>query len=226
MMYDSKFVLAVLHNGSPVREFGNTISLPYHSNYKVRVKNKHSFLRAKARVGIDGRQVSNLGDFILKPNEALDLERFVDHSMSSGNKFKFVPLSDGRINDPTDPENGIIKVEFYREKQYSPRPPIRPMIKNGFISTNPTWQYDINRINTFHSPAINTGGGGTTTCSINYVSNSNTTCDSYLPADGAGATIEGGYSGQGFVYGDDFPTEPYPVTLELRIRGLDHREMN
>ena len=109
MSYSEQFVLCVLHNGSPIREIDRAVSLPYHSEYKVRLKNKHAFLRAKARVWIDGRQVSNLGDFILGPNETIDLERFVTESMTTGKRFKFVPLDDGRVNDPTDPENGIIK---------------------------------------------------------------------------------------------------------------------
>jgi len=221
MAYDSQFVLCVLHKGSPVREIGGTVHLPFHSSYKVRVKNKHSFLRAKARVWIDGRQVSNLGDFILQPNETLDLERFLDESMSSGNRFKFVPLGDGRVNDPTDPENGIIKVEFYRETQPMPRPrpPIRPLRK-GF-SPGLTGTLDTNYVNDSFTYTSG-GGGGTTSCSVNYVSNSITP----IADSAAGATVEGGYSGQSFVYGSDFQTEFYPVTLELRLRGLDRREMD
>ncbi len=227
MAYDSQFVLCVLHNGSPVREVGGKIHLPFHSDYKVRVKNKHSFLRAKARVWIDGRQVSNLGDFILKPNETLDLERFLDESMTSGNKFKFVPLGDSRVNDPTDEENGIIKVEFYREKRWEPP---QPMISTSWTigspnitgSCNPNWVY--NQSATIGDQTFTGGGGGTTSCSVNYVSN-NIVYDSYIP-ENAGATVEGGHSGQSFVYGFDFQTETYPVTLEVRIRGIDRREID
>ena len=227
MAYDSQFVLCVLHKGSPVREIGRTVHLPFHSEYKVRVKNKHPFLRAKARVWIDGRQVSNLGDFILQPNETLDLERFLDESMTNGRKFKFVPLHDGRVNDPTDEENGIIKVEFYREKRWDPpRRPIRPLRK-GFgphgASARGDWSY--NPSTTIGSSTFTSGGGGTT-CSVNYVSNSIAPALDSLVDEGAGATVEGGFSGQSFVYGSDFQTEYYPVTLELRIRGVDRREVD
>lgn len=225
MAYDSQFVLCVLHKGSPVREIGSVVHLPFHSEYKVRVKNKHSFLRAKARVSIDGRQVSNLGDFILQPNETLDLERFLDESMTKGRRFKFVPLGDSRVNDPTDEENGIIKVEFYRETQTIFRPPIRPLRK-GFSPRRPGGDgtIDVNWVND-NSSFTYTGGGGGTTSSC-YVSNSIMPInDSYVPED-AGATVEGGHSGQSFVYGSDFQTEAYPVTLELAIRGVDRREMD
>ena len=221
MSYDSKFVLCALHKGSPVREIGNTIHLPYHSNYKIRLKNKHSYVRAKARVWIDGRPVSNLGDFILQPNDTLDLERFLDHSLTSGNKFKFVPLSDGRVNDPTDPENGIIKVEFYRETQPLSKSPVRPLSKgfNPDITDNWATNY-VNNNFTY------TGSGGDeTTCSVNYVNTLMPICDSSIES-GAGATVEGGYSGQSFSYGSDFPTEFLPVTLTLRLRGIDRREVD
>ena len=216
MAYDSQFVVCVLHNGSPVREIGRTIHLPFHSDYKVRIKNKQPFLRAKARVWIDGRQVSNLGDFILQPNETLDLERFLDESMTSGNKFKFVPLSDGRVNDPTDPENGVIKVEFYKETLG-----FTLTTTKEFLPPSERWA-DSGSININDTPLTFTNGGGTSSsinsCSINcVVSNS---------ADSAGATVEGGYSGQSFTYGSDFETDFFPVTLELRIRGLARQEMN
>ncbi len=222
MAYDEQFVLCVLHKGSPVREIGGTIHLPFNSDYKVRLKNKNS-VRAKARVWIDGRQVSNLGDFILQPNETLDLERFLDQSMTSGNKFKFVPLGDGRVNDPTDLENGIIKVEFYKEIQpYFPNPRKSFIRSNthksyGFgpeiSGTNANWQY---------TPTFTTGGKGTAcSTSVNYVSSNSLMpiCDSYISED-AGATVEGGHSGQSFVYANDFPTETHPTTLTLRVRGL------
>ena len=214
MAYDSQFVLCVLHNGSPVREIGRTIHLPFHSDYKVRIKNKQPFLRAKVRVWIDGRQVSNLGDFILQPNETLDLERFLDESMTSGNKFKFVPLSDGRVNDPTDPENGVIKVEFYKETTG-----FTLTTTKEFIPPN-RWRDNITPIDG-NFPLTFTSAGGTSSsinsCFTNCVASN---------ADSAGATVEGGYSGQSFAYGSDFETDFFPVTLELRIRGLDRQEMN
>jgi hypothetical protein len=223
MAYDSQFVIAVLHKGSPVREIGSTIRLPFHSEFKVRLKNKQAFLRAKARVWIDGRQVSNLGDFILQPNETLDLERFLDESMTSGRRFKFVPLSDSRVNDPTDEENGIIKVEFYREKRWDPPIKPSPIKRHGLSYSSPNWQYT----NIANTGSLNfTSGGGRGTATSCYVSNSIAPAmDSFIP-DNAGATIEGGYSGQSFVYGSDFQTETFPITLQLQIRGLDRRELD
>ena len=228
MAYDNQFVICVMHNGRVLRESNSgVVHIPFDAEYKVRLKNKHGFLRAKARVSIDGRAASNLGDFILQPGETLDLERFLDHSMTSGNRFKFVPLSDGRVADPTDHENGRIKVEFYREleRRPDPMPPIRPW--KGAAAPNPSWTYQDCNSPTFKGFC---GGGGSSN-SVNveveeYTSgNIVSSCfHSHIvgPAPGeAGATIEGGHSGQAFVYGDTFDTEAYPVTLTLQLRGLE-----
>jgi len=221
MAYDSQFVICVLHNGHPVREISGTASVPFNSEYKIRLKNKHSYLRAKARVWVDGRQASNLGDFILKAGETLDLERFLDSDLDSGNKFQFVPLSDSRVNDPTDSNNGIIKVEFYREHDYvkdititnpvKPWKPVNPKNPNG----DATWQYIPT---TFTSGSRGSSMGGTTniSCDVSSVNYLSTNTSS------AGATVEGGFSGQQFSYGDDFQTEIFPVTLTLKIKGLSH----
>ena len=230
MAYDSQFVICVLHNGHPIREINGTVSVPFNSEYKIRLKNKHSYLRAKARVWVDGRKASNLGDFILKAGETLDLERFLDSDLDRGNRFKFVPLSNRKVNDPTDPSNGIIKVEFYREHDYvknititDPRPwnPIKPRPGNG---DDVYWDH------TIANPLTYTSGGkgsscGPTTSSTSF--NAALTSVNYISAPlvdpNAGATVEGGQSGQQFTYGDDFLTDTFPITLTLKIKGLSRK---
>lgn len=229
MAYDAQFVLCVLHKGSPVREINGKVHIPFGSEYNVRLKNKHSYLRAKARVWIDGRQVSNLGDFILQPGQTLDLERFLDSSLTQGNCFKFVPLSDGRVNDPTDSENGIVKVEFYREYDFKidwPKttpPKISPYRRGGTgdpdwtFTTNPTWTTDTG--GPFDILTFNTQTSSTSkincNASINFLA--------YADMPSNGATVEGNLSNQQFVQGTDFTTDLFPTTLTLRIRGLENR---
>jgi len=227
MSYKSDFVLAILHNGSPVREINNTVRIPFRSEYKIRLKNKND-VRAKARVWVDGRLVSGMGDFILNPGETLDLERFLDESMSRGNRFQFVPLSDGRVNDPTDSFNGEIKVEFYKE-----------------LTHKINFKIDWNKIQPIGTPWIpDPSGTGNkpdygqywTVCfnnnaldgniAHNYVSQSFFTGSKLssiaaTPAPSNGATVEGSRSNQKFVYGDNFETEVFPTTLTLQIRGIE-----
>lgn len=216
-MYNKQFVLAVLNNGSPVREIEGRITLPFGSEYKIRLKNKNN-VRAKARVWIDGRQVSGLGDFILHAGETLDLERFLDASMSEGNRFKFVPLSDKRVNDPTDSENGIVKVEFYLEEVFKidyniPTYPIKPL--PHYPKASSPWGY-LNDNTTAGSPNLRRGSSSQTFTSL--VSNS-IDCNYVSDTGQAGATVEGGHSNQAFTVGNNFQTSVFPVTLTLKIQG-------
>jgi hypothetical protein len=222
MAYDRQFILAIMNDGSPVREINGKVVLPFHSEYKVRLKNKNN-IRAKARVWIDGRKVSGLGDFILNPGETLDLERFLDESLSEGRCFKFVPLSDRRVNDPTDHSNGVIKVEFYREQviklDWNYMVPTVTIPNPGPYKGGPDWTFRDN------TTTIGTGlGGGTSdrtySSSSCVLGNAGIVNDVYeLNPGQAGATVEGNISSQSFVEGDDFITNPYPITLTLKIQG-------
>lgn len=123
MAYQNDYVLSIIHNGKPVREFAEsgsrTCAVPFGSEYKIRLKNKTN-KRAKAKVTIDGMSIMTHGDgcIVLHPNQTVDLERFVD-DLNSGNRFKFISLDEGtqsgEIQDPTSQDNGVIKVEFYPE---------------------------------------------------------------------------------------------------------------
>ncbi len=119
-MYKEKFVLSIVHGGYPVKETGNNynrqVAIPFNSEYKILLKNKND-RKCTASVFIDGRPVSKIGDFIINANGSLHLERFLDSSLKEGKKFKFVPLTDPSVDDPTSTQNGIIKVEFRLAKE-------------------------------------------------------------------------------------------------------------
>lgn len=223
MAYDRQFVLAIMDGRHPIREIDGKVTLPFNSEYKIRLKNKNN-VRAKARVWIDGRKVSNLGDFILNPGETLDLERFLDDSMSEGNRFKFVPLSDSRVNDPTDSENGIVKVEFYREQVLKLDwniPPIEvkplPTYPRGGPAY-PAYPFYGGPDYTLTSTPVPTNYIRSS-CSMRAVSNSVNYVAPVQEHGQAGATVEGSNSNQKFTEGHDFNTEIYPITLTLKIQG-------
>ena len=228
-MYKDGFVLSIMRDGRPLRESGRVVRIPFDSEYKIRLKNKNG-KSCKARVTIDGTPVSQLGDFVISSWGTLDLERFVNDSLNKGKKFKFVSAKSGEVQDPTNSDNGLIRVEFY-------------LAKNGpIIITNDDW--------TWHYPPYvppgdsdvwpcnddNTGlkkrkrgarsehdtyrytGDGTSSfyCSTN-VSFTNNVSES-IPDD-KGATVEGGDSDQSFMTVSDFDTELNPVVLELELRA-------
>lgn len=123
MAYNNKFVVSVLINGKPIRELNvenkRTATVPFGSEYKIRLKNNNKKARALASVTIDGTDVLCGKSIILGPKEWVDLERFVD-SKDSGSKFKFISLEQGEqtgeIQDPSSLDNGKIVVEFQKEK--------------------------------------------------------------------------------------------------------------
>ena len=230
-MYQNKFVLSIIHDGHPMREFGDRfnkeVALPFDSEYKIRLKNKNN-RSCTARVFIDDKQVSKLGDFIINANGTVDLERFVDSSLESGKKFKFVPLDHLDVDDPTSGDNGIIKVEFRLARK-----------ENGIkIKTDPiVWKpWDWADYPSFTSDPPHGGGvsgnfycGGTRTdgpVSVSFCSSDGFLSDGAKVAKASprnvenGATVEGGHSGQSFVY-SNLDVEDFPTTvLQLKIVGI------
>lgn len=212
-MYGGNFVLTILRNGFPQKEIGCQVSLPFDTEYKIRLKNKNK-RQALAKVFVDGSLVSGLGDFILAPNSMLDLERFLDKSLTEGNKFKFVSVDHPEVNDPTSSQNGIIKVEFRLEKQ---RPTI---VYSGNVKLDKgpkidwTYFHEVKGVTHSHNndtrKAMSLDHGTDGTWGVNYCS---APCNYTMD----GATIGGDISNQQFVYGSHFETESVSTVLTLRL---------
>jgi len=111
------FVMNVILDDKPVNEIvGNEVAIPFNSEYKLRLKNNNT-RGSTVRITIDGVAISMLGDLILRANEEIDLERFIDRSLEEGKRFKFVPLDNPEVDDPSRKENGEIVAEFRMEKE-------------------------------------------------------------------------------------------------------------
>jgi hypothetical protein len=240
-MYKDKFILSIVDSdGHVARETGykgtnylykgyRAVILPFNSEYKVRLKNKNNRSCA-VRLFIDGKMVSNLGDIIVASNSRIDLERFIDTSLNSGKKFKFVSLNDSNVDDPTDEQNGIIRAEFRLAKNTD----------QIVLNPNNHWQ------NCFRQPSFYSSDGDvpvdddyqmyftygdTTNTSFtpkDTVSNS-TVSNSILASNASkvsdGATIEGSDSNQRFIF-NYLDLEDNPVVLTLKIMGMDGKNEN
>lgn len=241
-MYKNKFVLSIIHDGHPIKESGRAsnreAAIPFNSEYQIRLKNKHN-RSCTARVFIDDKKVSQLGDFIVNAGGTIDLERFVTKSLNRGKRFKFVPLNHPDVDDPTDSKNGLIKVEFRLSKRndviwidtdedFVPdlppwRPPPRP-------PTPGPWKY-------FYTDDV--GGlhrdNGTTSDPMYTASNMHTKSrksstgrlsgqmlSSVRNVSEAGATIEGRRSNQSFSY-SSLDVESHSTILRLKLVGLRDR---
>jgi hypothetical protein len=242
-MYQNKFVLSVIYDGHPVHETGHGIrevAIPFNSEYKVRLKNKHN-RSCTARLFIDGRKVSELGDFIVGGGGTIDLERFVDRSMINGQKFKFVSLDHGDVADPTSSDDGIIKVEFRLAKQQNgikikrwehvdilPQLPWPPPYKKGDVWGNSVWNTNTTTTTIrnlgdtevyFEDGSSYTNSSGEVKCG-GFAGNTILYCNQVSePMAAPGATVEGGHSNQSFVY-SDLEVDNLATIIQLKIVGL------
>jgi hypothetical protein len=98
-----------------------SVFMPFDTEYKLLVKNINKERRIRLEIDIDGTNVSGTG-LVMDANDSAYIERFVDIAK----KFKFVKaMGEGAnedVADPTNPENGIIKVRVYTEKKADPKP--------------------------------------------------------------------------------------------------------
>jgi hypothetical protein len=190
MMYESKMAAAIKVKGKVLREFKDTVYIPFASEYSILLKNLNT-VRAVVNVFIDGEdQVP--GGIVLNAGQEVDLERSVKNgNLTEGNKFKFIERT-GAVEQHRGVklEDGIVRIEYQFEQ------PPRPI----------TW-------NTTQIGGIYPQGGilrGTsnvyygTTASLNSVTAS-ATMDSVV--NDAGITVPGSHSSQKF-------TAAYVGTLE------------
>lgn len=120
MMYSNNFAAAIKVNGKILREFGNTVYIPFGSEYQIRLKNL-STQRAKVNIEIDGNNVTE-GGLVLNAFQVIDLERFIRNgNLNEGNKFKFIERT-SKIEDHRgiNVEDGIITIRYEFENLYAP----------------------------------------------------------------------------------------------------------
>jgi hypothetical protein len=119
MMYNQKFIATVKTDGKVLREFKDTIYIPYGSEYSVYLMNMNS-VRAKVKVSIDGEDVLNGDDLVIAPNTSIELERFME-TMDKGHKFKFIERSSEiESHRGLRAEDGLLRVEYTFEKVSAP----------------------------------------------------------------------------------------------------------
>ena len=120
-MYQSKLVASLKANGKILREFKDTVYIPFGSEYSFLLKNLHT-QRAVVNIFIDGDDVVE-GGVVLDPGREVDLERYIKNgNLTEGNRFKFIERTAAIENGPRGVklEDGLIRIEFQYEKPYVP----------------------------------------------------------------------------------------------------------
>jgi hypothetical protein len=131
-MYNQKLVASIKANSKVLREFKDTVYIPFASEYSILLKNLNT-TRAVVNVFIDGENVVP-GGLVIDPGRTVDLERWIKNgNLSEGNKFKFIERTTAIEDGPRGIklEDGLIRVEYQFE---IPRPVINiPQWNSGTI---------------------------------------------------------------------------------------------
>jgi hypothetical protein len=222
-MFSNNFVVSIKSNNKFFREEGNSIRIPFGSEYSLYMKNLDS-RRAVLTVRIDGKDVLDGRKLIVNGKSVLELEGFMDGNTAK-NRFKFIERTKA-IEDyrGVTPEDRIIEVEFDFEEPYVYYMPI-------------TWYeytykpYDYGRP---YSPYRVTTIGGTSTGTsgrITYVFTNNSINQSALsfnlfPENDNGITVEGNDISQQFQSTHVGQMENSPTTISFKLFGFKETEEN
>lgn len=130
MMYNQKLVASIKANGKVLREFKDTVYIPFGSEYSFLIKNLNT-VRAVVNVFIDGENVVP-GGLVIDPGRTVDLERWIKNgNLSEGNKFKFIERTTAIEEGPRGIklEDGLVRVEYQFELP-------RPVINTSWIQAS------------------------------------------------------------------------------------------
>jgi hypothetical protein len=205
-MYQDKMVCCLKANGKILREFKDTVYVPFGSEYSILIKNLNS-LRAIVNITIDGTDAVP-GGLVVNANQEIDLERFVK-DMSNGNKFKFIERG-------IKTEDGLIRVSF----KYAKPTPVQQLSWG-----QPQWgQYPPGVRGFTHDTMTYGGAGGSMSSAIatgaSSISLNNISAQSsVLRSNDVGITVPGSHSSQKFVTVQDFATEAEEHVIVLKILG-------
>lgn len=222
-MYSNKLASAIKVGGKVLREFNDTVYVPFGSEYSILIKNLNT-VRALIDVFIDGENAVP-GGLVLNSGQEIDLERWIKNgNLSEGNRFKFIERTNAVAQHRgIKLEDGLIRIEYQFEKAYP-------------FQQCKSWYNSFNTMKVTDSPSdyfyglaqnstVNMSLGSSilrstaaasklTTASVSNNINSVTTS-----ANDAGITVPGSKSDQKFSTASWFPTEPEKHTLIFKLLG-------
>ena len=133
-MYGNQLAAAIKVNGKVLREFKDTVYIPFNQEYSILVKNLNT-QRAVVNIYIDGDNVVP-GGLVLNSGQEVDLERSIKNgNLNEGNRFKFIERTDKIENHRgIKLEDGIVRIEYQFEQYYA-----RPSINWNTEYGNSNW---------------------------------------------------------------------------------------
>lgn len=232
-MYSNKLVVAIKVNGQILRENGDTVSLPFGSEYSVLIKNLDS-VRSQVTVSVDGQNATEGTRLIIPPNSSVDLERFIRNgNLQSGNRFKFIERTgDVEKHRGVGTDDGLVRVEGWREHiqtfvdvpipryydEFTPLWPRRyPRPRRPFLSFFET-NAETERSTPLRPGLPSMAKSARSGSSLRSASLGHETRATASASD-IGITVPGSESSQQFNSVAGFPLESQSVVIVLRLRG-------
>ncbi len=243
MMYNNKLVASIRTNGKILREFKDTVYIPFGSEYSILLKNLNT-VRALINIYIDGDNIVP-GGLVLNAGQEIDLQRAIRNgNLSEGNKFKFIERT-SNIEDHRGVklEDGLIRVEFQFEKIFKRQDGIQwNNIKLGQpYYGDPTWTVNnsvLRSCDSYQHPGVAVScadfsytsdsvksmmvGSATLSASSATTQALNTSVQSET-----GITVAGSKSEQKFTTVSNFTCEPEKHSIVLKLLGetADNKEV-
>jgi hypothetical protein len=202
MMYGNKLAAAIKVNGKVLREFKDTVYVPFGSEYQITLKNLNT-TRAVVHVYIDGEDMVASG-LVLGAGQSIDLERSIRNgNLTEGNRFKFIERT-GAVEQHRGIgiEDGLVRIEYQFEQVYRPITWTNTTYDSGIYP-----QGSILRGQTFDTYSVNCS----TTSAPSYDATSVNSAHSVV--NDAGITVPGSKSTQSF-------STIYVGTLESTVHNL------
>ena len=198
-MYESKMAAAIKVKGKVLREFKDTVHMPFGGEYSILLKNLNT-TRAVVNVYIDGEDQAP-GGIVINAGQEIDLERSIKNgNLTEGNRFKFIERT-GAVEAyrGIGIEDGLVRIEFQFEQ---PRPIVNRSWLQASGSSGIYPQSGILRSST----ADWAGPAGSVNCSATSYS-----------ANDAGITVPGSKSEQRFTttYIDTLETAKHSMVFKL-----------
>jgi hypothetical protein len=117
MMYQSKLVASLKANNKILREFKDTVYVPFESEYSILIKNLNT-VRAVVNVFIDGENQTP-GGLVVDVGREVELERSIKNgNLTEGNRFKFIERTGAaEQHRGVKLEDGIVRIEYQFEQR-------------------------------------------------------------------------------------------------------------
>jgi len=208
-MYNQKLVASIKANGKILREFKDTVYIPFGSEYSILLKNLET-KRVIVNVFIDGENMTPNG-LVLMAGQEVDLERSIkNNNLKEGNRFKFIERT-GAVEKHRGIklEDGLIRIEYQFEYVYPTN--VTTTWTNDWWKTNTTGGYTPNVLRGM------TIASGTTTGMALPQNSVQCSTTSYL--NDAGITVPGSVSNQQFTTAAWFSTDPQKHSIVLKLLG-------